>query len=68
MKFWEVDGNVVFPEVNCLVEHAEGGRWFQGRNGLFLYARTSDNARYCGVGGIYCGVSVVVGGVFERGW
>ena len=46
LKFWEVDGNVVFTEVNCPGGHAEDVRWVRGLGGIVMYAGMSGNDGY----------------------
>ena len=68
LKFWEGNRNVVFTEVNCPGDYVEGGGWVWGCGGFLLSSGTSDEYRDSWVGGRHGGVSVVVGGAFERGW
>ena len=67
LKFWEGGENMVFPKVNCPRDHAEGGRRVRGHSGIVPSTGTSDDARYCRLGGRYGGASVTVGGAFKRG-
>ena len=51
---------MVFPKVNCLGNHAEGGLHVQGCGGIFPYASTSNDAIDFGVGRRHGGSSVTV--------
>ena len=51
---------MVFPKVNCLGDHAEGGRHVQGCGGIVPYASTSNAAGDRGVGRRHGGSSVTV--------
>ena len=57
---------MVFSEVNCKRDHAEGGLWVQRCSGIVLSTGTSYDAIYHGVGGRHGGESVTMGGAFER--
>ena len=59
---------MVFPEVNCLGGHAEGSQRVLGRSGIMPSTGMSANARDFGLVRRHGGLSVVVGGAFERGW
>ena len=65
LKFWEGGGNVVFPEVNCLGYHAEGGQQVRGCGGIVQSEGTGNDAGYCRVGGIHSGASVTMDGAFK---
>ena len=58
---------MVFPKVNCLGDHAEGGRHVQGCGGIVPYASTSNNAGDCGVGRRHGGSSVTVDRFLDNG-
>ena len=58
---------MVFPEVNCPGDHAEGVRQVRGSVGIVLSAGIINNTGKHGMGGRHGDVSVVVGGVFEPG-
>ena len=56
---------MVFTEVTCPGDHAEGGQQVRGCVGIVSSAGTSDNTRDHRVGGRHGGASVTVNGAFK---
>ena len=56
---------MLFPEVNCPGDHAEGGRRVRGCGGIVLSGGTSNDAGYSRVGGRHGRYSVTMDGAFQ---
>ena len=65
LKFLEGGGKVVFSEVNCPKDHAEGGQLVQGCGGIIPSAGTSDNTGDRRVCRRHGAANVTVDGAFE---
>ena len=68
LKFWERDGDVVFPKVTFQGDNADGRRRFRGHGGIVSSTNTSGDDGDRGLHGRHGGAIVVVGGALNHGW